>query len=174
MHNVKCKFCLETFDRDKVQAVQVSARRYAHLRCVPEQDKEKYQLVPLANSKDSDLIQLEEYIMKLFDTTYINPRIRKQIKQFHEEYNYSYTGILKSLSYFYEVKHNSTEKYGETLGIVPYIYEDARRYYYALYMAQLSNQQVEVQQKIQVVEYTIPQPQPKKKEIKFFTFKEDE
>lgn len=173
-HNVKCKFCDETFNRDIVQAVKVSARRYAHLRCVPEEDRDKYELVPLAESKDEDLIQLEEYIMKLFHVEYINPRIRKQIKQYHDEYNYSYSGILKSLQYFYGVKNNSTEKYGETLGIVPYIYDDAKKYFYALYMAKISNEQVQVQKEARVVEYVIPQPIQRKREPKLFRFEEDE
>ena len=63
-HNVKCKFCEEIFNRDIVQAVKVGGRRYAHLRCVPEEDRDKYELMPLAESKDEDLVQLEEHIMK--------------------------------------------------------------------------------------------------------------
>ena len=32
-HPVKCKYCGQTFDRDKVEHVQVSKARYAHIEC---------------------------------------------------------------------------------------------------------------------------------------------
>ena len=35
MHKVKCIICGQSFDRDKVQAVRVGARRYAHQTCDP-------------------------------------------------------------------------------------------------------------------------------------------
>ena len=62
--------------------------------------------------------------------------INKQLKKYKEEQGYSYTGILKSLIYFYEVKANSTDKANGSLGIVPYVYQDAYNYYYSLFMAQ--------------------------------------
>ena len=36
-HPVKCKYCGQTFDRDKVEHVQVSKARYAHIECYKEQ-----------------------------------------------------------------------------------------------------------------------------------------
>ena len=42
--------------------------------------------------------------MKLLGENYINPRVRKQLNQYVEEYNYTYSGMLKALIYFYEVK----------------------------------------------------------------------
>ena len=35
-HIVKCAVCGNKFDRDKVQAVKVGARRYAHYSCCKE------------------------------------------------------------------------------------------------------------------------------------------
>lgn len=32
-HLVKCFFCEETFDRDKIPSIKVNARRYAHEKC---------------------------------------------------------------------------------------------------------------------------------------------
>ena len=61
-----------------------------------------------------------------------------------EQYNYSYSGILKSLIYFFEIRRNSIEKANGGIGIVPYVYEDARKYYYDLYMAQKRNEDKKV------------------------------
>ena len=59
-HNVKCVICNKTFDRDKIQAVKVSARRYAHHSCKPDGE-----LVPLVvKAEDPDLTALKEYAKK--------------------------------------------------------------------------------------------------------------
>ena len=84
-HLVKCAVCGEQFDRDKIQAVKHGARRYAHYTCKPDGE-----LVPLAEQKDPDLVQLEEYIKKLLNDTYVHPRVRKQINEYKEQYNYSF------------------------------------------------------------------------------------
>ena len=154
-HYCICTVCNERFDCDKVQAVKVSARRYAHLRCKPDGEK-----VPLPNEVvDEDLQKLEEYIKKLLNEDYVNARVRKQIKDFREEYGYSYSGMLKSLVYFYEVKGNSKEKANGGIGIIPYIYKDAYNYYFELFTAQNKNQSkdiVEFTSKIKEITIKVP------------------
>ena len=86
---VKCLFCGEQFDRDSVEFVQVK-NRYAHKECFDKAEASKSQ-------EEKDLKELEEYIMKMFNETFVNARIRQQIKRMREQYNYSYSGILKSL-----------------------------------------------------------------------------
>ena len=71
------------------------------------------------NKEDLDKMKLEQYINKLFHTDYVDPRIQKQIKNYIKEYNFTYSGILKSLVYFYEVKQNPVEKSNDGIGIVP-------------------------------------------------------
>ena len=71
-------------------------------------------------SKDKE--ELNEYIKKLFKIDYVDARIQKQIKQYVEEYHYSYSGIRKALIYFFEIKGNSIEKSNGGIGIVPYVY----------------------------------------------------
>lgn len=38
MAMVKCFFCGETFDREKIPCIKVNNRRYAHASCVKQQD----------------------------------------------------------------------------------------------------------------------------------------
>ena len=94
-HNVKCTVCGKTFDRDKVQAVKVSARRYAHYSCKPDGE-----LVPLANPVDEELLKLEAYIEDLLGADYNHAKVKKQIKDFKKDYDYSYSGMLKTLIWF--------------------------------------------------------------------------
>ena len=53
-HYVICSICGKRFDRDKVQAVKSSARRYAHQSCCPQGE-----IVPLPQV-DEDLQKLNE------------------------------------------------------------------------------------------------------------------
>ena len=111
--------------------------------------------------------------MELFGLDYVTPRIRKQINQYMSEYNYSYTGILKALKYFYEIKKNNIDKSQNGIGIVPYIYNDAFNYYYALWLAQQKNENKE-QITYKIEEIHIPVPQRKLKKRKLFSFLDEE
>ena len=168
-HIVKCVICGEQFNRDKIQAVKISARRYAHHACKPDGE-----LVPL-EEKDPDLVKLEEYIKALMQEDFIGPRVRKQIKDFQEQYSYSYSGMLKSLIYFYEVKGNSkanADKYG--IGIIPYVYKDAYNYYYDLFLAKSRNDNKDITEVTsKVKEITIKLPVVKMP-MKLFNLDEEE
>lgn len=167
-HKVKCIYCGQTFDRDKTPCVQVSSRRYAHVNCSANKEDQ-------LSKEEQDKLALEEYIMKLFNTTYIDPRVRKQIKQYVEEYKYSYSGIHKSLTYFYEIKGNSIDKANGGIGIVPYVYQKAYQYYFALWEAQQKNEYKVVEEYIPIVkEIVIPNPQRKIKKRALFTFLDEE
>lgn len=169
-HMVKCTVCGESFDRDKVQAVKSGARRYAHYTCLPEGE-----LVPLPNAVvDQDLVDLENYIKNLLGDDYNPARVKKQIKDYKNEYNYSYSGMLKALVWFYEVKGNSIEKANGGIGILPFVYQDAYNYYYSLYLAQLVNEEKDVNQyKTKVREIVIKSPSVAGKPIRLFDLGED-
>ncbi len=167
-HIVKCYHCGKKFDRDKVPFVQVSQRRYAHKECSMSDEEKQSQA-------EKDRLALEEYIMKLFKTDYVDPRIRKQMKQYVDEYNFTYSGIHKSLTYFFEVKGNSIEKANGGIGIVPYVYQQAYRYYYSLWEAQQKNKDKVVVEYVPVVkEIVIPVPQRQVKKRKVFSFLDEE
>ena len=164
MHMVTCKVCGKRFDRDKCEFVQISPRRYAHLAC-SQTEEEKL------DQEEKDRKDLEEYIMQLLDETFVNARVRKQIKTYKEEYNYSYSGILKALKYFYEVKKNSTEKANGGIGIVPFVYKDAFNYYYSLWLAQQRNENKKIELYIpKVNEIRISRPVARLKRKKRFSF----
>lgn len=157
MHPVICIYCKEKFDRDKEPTTQISLRRYAHKDCA-----EKY----LSNKtqEEKDIEALEKYIMKLFNESYVNARVRKQLKDFREQYNFTYSGMLKTLIYWFEIKGNSTEKTNGGVGIIPYVYKDALQYYYNLYLIKLANSEKDVQKykpKEKIIEISPPKISPK-------------
>lgn len=162
MHMVQCYYCNERFDRDKIPTVKVSARRYAHAKCANDHEMNLSQ-------EEQDLVQLEQYIMQLFEEPYVNARIRKQINDFQKEYGYSYSGMLKTLIWWYEVRGNSTEKANGGIGIIPYIYNQALQYYFNLYTIQQANGSKNIKEYIpEVKEIEISAPKVAVKPHKLF------
>ena len=168
MHKVKCIYCGQTFDRDKLPFIQISQRRYAHQECSLSEDQKK-------DKEEQDKINLENYILQLFKVDYIDPRVRKQIKQYREEYNYTYSGIHKALVYHFEIKGGSIEKANGGIGIVPYVYQHAYNYYLALWQAKQRNQDKVINEYVpKVKEVVIARPQRKVKKRELFTFLDEE
>lgn len=129
---VKCKYCGVEFDRNAEPFVEVGGRRYAHKECA-----EKYEASIPQEEKDYKV--LEEYIKKVLKITTLNVRIRKQIKEFRETYDYTYSGMYKTLYWWYDIKKHSIDLANNGIGIIPYIYEDALKYYYNIWLAQSLN-----------------------------------
>ena len=102
-------------------------------------------------------------------------RVKAQIKKFVEDYNYTYSGIMKALQYHYEIKGGDKSKANGGIGIVPYVYQQAYEYHYKLWLAQQKNKDVEVSQYTpKVVEIVISRPQRKPKKRPRFTFLDEE
>ena len=79
-HLVKCSICGQQFDANTEQYVNTSSRRYAHKNCFDLKQKEQEQLEKEKND-------LENYIMKLFNISYVDARIRKQINEYINNYS---------------------------------------------------------------------------------------
>lgn len=167
-HTVKCAICGETFDRDKIQAVRHGARRYAHVECYPEGE-----LIELAKTdvekeqKAKDLTSLKNYINKLFGDECNWSRTIEYIKKFSSENNFTYTGMEKALKYFYEIKKNPLDKANGSIGIIPYIYDEAKKYFLEIYLAQQEQQKnIEIYNKeIKTQEVTISIKKSKRQKL---------
>lgn len=199
-HIVICKCCGEKFDRDNEPFVQVSARRYAHAKCVndktlPVVDPSKMVICKYCNKtldiadavkittgcfahpdcvtnlSDSEL--LDQYIMQMFEVDYVPPGIKKQINQFVKENRFTYSGILKSLKYFFEVKKQPINKNSHTIGIVPYVYQQAYQHYYTIWLANQANQNQTIKPP-ETRKITIQRPVREKRGTKNFSFLEEE
>lgn len=167
-HRVKCSICSQIFDRDKEPFVNTSARRYAHYKCATGID-------PPKNQEEQDKEKLEQYIKKLFNIDYITPKIQKQIKSYRKDYNYTYSGIHGALVYAFEIKHNKIEKANGGIGLVPYIYEQARLYYQSLLEVQEQNEEkIKNAYKPKEVVVYIKPPERKVKKRKLFSFLDEE
>lgn len=168
-HEVKCPYCNIIFDTNKEEFIQLKNRRYAHKSCYdaaggekpPKQTRTKKE-----KEEDPNLKALKDYINQLFGDKTNWAMVTKQIKNYKEDYGYSYSGILKSLIYFYEIKGGSKEKANGSIGIVPFLYQNAYDYYYNLFIAQEQTRNVSFQ-KIEK-EYYIKPPKSVGSKHKFF------
>ncbi|TPF18069.1 hypothetical protein [Priestia megaterium] len=111
---VKCPYCERNVDKDVAIPHQ---KRYYHEACL--RDKER----SVQHRKE-----LNEYICKLYKVEVLTGMMRKQIKEFEEEYRYKLKGIELALRYFYDTLDNPLRE-GDGLGIVPFVYEDAKKHY---------------------------------------------
>ena len=165
-HPVICYYCKQKFDRDREPFVQVSAARYAHKACAEKHQVEKTQ-------KEKDYDALVNYIENLFGIGYVSAKVAKQIKEYRETYNYTYSGMLGTLVYWYEVKGATIDQANGGIGIVPYIYEQAKEYYSKINQANELNAGV-TGYKLHFKEIVIEAPQAEIKPPKLFDLGEDD
>lgn len=146
----KCYLCNQAILKDKV--VKRGDRNF-HEACLVEYE---------------DRLALFDYCCKIWGLKAPGPLITKQAKNFRDK-GYTYKGMMFTLKYFYEVKHNDPNKFkgNETIGIIPYVYEEAKQFY-----STLSDQKKEIatqliEQQKQMVETRKIKLQQKSKKPKY-------
>lgn len=171
VHNVKCSICGQIFDRDKIEFVMTSSRRYAHKSCF---DKRQEGL----SEEDKYKEKIYEYARQLYKENYNKKKIETQlIKMMKENVNYTYSGVFKTLVYWYEVKQGDIEKSRYGIGIVPYVYDAAFNYYKELWLTQQINAEKNIADylpKIKKVKIQNPKRNPLIKERHFNLLDEEE
>ena len=105
-HIVKCFYCGKSFDANVEPFAKPRANRYAHASCHSQSESHKTQ-------EEKDYEALVAYIKQLLGNP--NPRVWKQLKEYREQYGYTYSGIHKTLIWWYELKHNDIEKAVQTV-----------------------------------------------------------
>lgn len=162
LDKVVCCYCHQEMSKSKDPfCILISNNKYAHKGChEKEQIREK-------TPKEV----LDAYIMEVIGTNYVPPRIQKQINGFVQEYNYTYGGIYKTMQYALNIRHMDIRSY-DSLGIVPYIYNEAREYYHRQKIIAEKNKEKEILIP-QIKEIIIPIPESKKRSRKF-SFLDDE
>jgi hypothetical protein len=132
----KCGKCGE--DIDKSVDIEYK-RKWYHQNCLDELQQEQ-------NAKlDKEIIEKEDlykYICELYGLTTITQKISKQIKDYHEQHGYKYSGMKLSLKYFYETKGNPVPE-DAGVGIIPYVYEEAKKEFLLNLNAQKHNDNID-------------------------------
>lgn len=112
--SVKCPYCESYLDKDEAISYK---KRYYHEEC--------FNTWRLEADHRKELI---DYILEIYNLEAPTGMMLKQIKDFQEDYNYKLKGIELALRYFHETLDNRPQENGG-IGIVPFIYEEAKRHY---------------------------------------------
>ncbi len=124
-------------DRTKLECYH-SGIGYFHIECLEDFRKQhpraKYELVKIRTVEDVKIYvdKIYNYLTKEVGLKVNYGDLMKQCKNFKLKYKYTYKGIYLTLKYFYGVKKGSPEKSNNRIGIIPYVYEEARSYYETL------------------------------------------
>lgn len=111
---------------DDVQAMRYRRSLY-HQVCY-QQIKAKAQNKNEKLSKEEpERKELSEYLKKLFNSDVIPPLVEKQIRDYQSD-GMTYADILLSLRYFYDLCGHEWSGDRKTIGIVPYVIEEAKTF----------------------------------------------
>jgi hypothetical protein len=111
---VKCPYCEQKLDKDEAYTYK---KRYYHVECFEEWRLE-------AEHRK----ELIEYLCKLHNIDAPTGMMVKQISEFQKEYGYKLKGMELALKYFHETLGNRPRE-GDGIGIVPFVYEEAKNHY---------------------------------------------
>lgn len=134
---VTCPYCSQTVDRNIDKFIKRSGRYY-HENC----HNEKF-------AKSQERTDLLDYVAFLYGDSANYQLISKQVKELMEEYNFTLKGIELTLRYFYDIQGNSI-KSSKGIGIVPYTYEEAKRYYASIIRITNSAKQHKLESEVEV------------------------
>lgn len=130
-----------------------------------------------------DYERLKDTIRDIFGSSVDWSRTVRQIQSLKKKNGYTYSGMMRSLIYYYQKLGNEPNKtYGSAVGIVPYVYEKAYNYYYQLWLLQQRNIENNLQykalptQEIRNISVKLPENKPIKVEMRkpLFDFLEED
>lgn len=176
-HMVKCLYCCQQFDRDKIPYVSIG-RRYAHKECAEEHEEnakkpevlKKESSDKVASLEDKKAIEHREFFDLIRDTCMGVSipdwsRLTKDEKNLTEK-GYTLSGLRKTFFYYYVVLNKPIPKKFVSLYALTTVYEEACDYYRKMFEINNKNKAAEVTKEIEKVSIDIPKPAMKR--IKFF------
>lgn len=95
-------------------------------------------------------------VKQIYGKEYNFMLINKQAENFMKTYGYTWSGMTGCLHWFYNINHGSLEEGNGGIGIIPYIYEDVKKYYQQLYKAKELNKNKT--KKTNTIVFNIPSP----------------
>lgn len=151
---MKCDFCKKEISDINYK---VYKRKRYHYDCFSEMQRQAEQNDLIQGSKYSDKAykSLVDYILRIYKLPSLPYLIEKQIADFASKYGYTYSGMEKTLEYFYFIRGNAIQS--ASIGIIPYQYDEAKEYYEWIFKVNNTNAQIDVVEETVSVKITPPQ-----------------
>ena len=123
----ECRICHMPIDKAKKEGVnwiQPSKGWYYHKEC--------YDTWKAAPATDDDwVLMIYDFLARDLKVSYDWRMCQQQIENFWKKKKINPKGIYFTLKYFYQIKGNPWEKGHGGIGIVPYVFDDAKAYWIA-------------------------------------------
>lgn len=121
-----CRICHVPINKDKevegIDWVMPSKNYYYHKSCY-----DTWKAQPMTEKDWVALIY--DFLSRDLKVSYNYHLCEAQIKKFWKENKINPKGIYFTLKYFYQIKGNSWDKGHGGLGIIPYVFDDAKKYW---------------------------------------------
>ena len=153
----KCRWCGKLIPKggiDGYDYVQYPAKWYYHVECY-EEKKDRNKVMVKSPLKDASAREeqihlcadamyryIKEKFHKEMDFQKVKDQLSKMLNK-HENEGWTLQSIYKAFKYYYEVQHGDYSKSRDGIGIIPYIYDSAMKYY-----AMLDKKQKEIEASI--------------------------
>ena len=161
---VKCPYCEKQFDREKEPYIKIG-RRYIHQKCAKGNEKDL--------QRDIEKEHFYEKVKEIYGKDYNFILINSQAESYIKQYNYTWSGMTACLHWFYDINHGNLEEGHGGIGIIPFIYDTVKEYYYKLYSTQKKNKNKQLRK--QVINFNIQSPRAWKQPPRLLDFEgEDE
>jgi len=125
-----CPFC-KLYISTKESGKNYKGKKY-HPQCFEK-------MLDDIESGDDDQKELNDYICKLFNIKTITPLMSSQIQSFTDTKGYTLKGIHGSLYYFFNIEGNEIGEDIKGIGIVPFVYDDAKDFFESIKKAKETN-----------------------------------
>lgn len=166
-HLVKCRFCKQQFDKLTEDFIQPTKGWYYHKAC--------YETMPKNEQKEKKDENIFFQILKKYIPEYNYIQSKKLAESYIKKYNFTWSGMAGTLEYHYGVCKASVEGAKDTIGIIPYVYESAKKYWSKVnqYNKNPVQPPKDIKKYFKVEEYTIEKPKVNMRLPHLF-FEEDE
>ena len=124
----ECRICHMPIDKkmekENIDWIMPSQNWYYHKEC--------YDTWKAAPATDDDwILMIYDFLARDIKVKYDYHMCQAQIENFWKKKKINPKGIYFTLKYFYQIKGNPWEKGHGGIGIVPYVFEDAKAYWIA-------------------------------------------
>lgn len=155
----KCPVCNELVTKDQVS--KKNKGKTYHVKCFDTMLSKKYEDTIV--QQVDPLKDLKEFILQLFKIDKLTNLMEDQLVKYTREYDYTATGMLNALKYYFEIRENELTDNVKGVGIIPFVYKEANEFFEKIKQREGDMKEVDVKQ--MVTERTVKIKPP---EIKSF------
>lgn len=119
-------------DNKRIEQTKKSLQRRRAKKAKDDKDNKVVTVKPTTKNKSAEEIADEKlFVGYIKELTGKNPDVKTYAlaKKYTTEYGLKYEDLVTALKYFYEIKGNKYDPERFSVGIVPYVVEEARNYF---------------------------------------------